>query len=218
MSGGDRRFEPDNWVPGVSFTSHPVYSPAVTADLQKKLHTPSAATAGWPKVGLEALASPCSTVVIRAVTQQGHPANGQCGLFATKHLTPGSFILPYVGLIHINTPEDTDGESDYDLSMERELGISMDANKIGNEARFVNDYRGIADSPNAEFQDCWVQLPVVEGQRKGGRWERRIGVFVLAAGKAGKKARGIQPGQEILVNYGRSFWTERKAKIANENT
>ncbi|KAG8623768.1 hypothetical protein KVT40_008744 [Elsinoe batatas] len=211
MSGGNRRSEPNNWVTGVAFTKHPVYSSAVAAELQKKLHTPTAATAAWSKVGAESLASPCPAVQIRPVTQEGHPANGQCGLFATKHLAAGSFILPYIGFIHTNATEDTNAESDYDLSMDRELGVSVDAGGMGNEARFVNDYRGIADSPNAEFQDCWVQILPSEGQSRN-QWERRIGIFVLGPGKAGKRSRGISPGQEILINYGRSFWTERKAQ------
>lgn len=215
MSGGDRRWLPDNWVSGVEYIGHPVYSPAITADLQKSLHTPVAATAGWVKVGAADLATPCPTVQIRPVTLPSHPANGQCGLFATKHLPPGSFILPYVGRIHTNASDDTDAESDYDLSMDRELGVSVDASKVGNEARFMNDYRGVADSPNAEFRDCWVQLPAAQGQKRS-RWERRIGVFALSAGKAGKRIRGIQPGEEILVNYGRSFWKERQQVQAQE--
>lgn len=105
----------------------------------------------------------------------------------------------------------------------------------GNEARFMNDYRGIASGPNAEFRECWVQMhgeseaAAVAGresvaseedngkeratksrERARQRWERRMGVFVLGAGKAGKRKEGIKKGEEVLVNYGRTFWRERK--------
>jgi hypothetical protein len=41
--------------------------------------------------------------------------------------------------------------------------------------------------------------------------EKRVGVFVLSAGKSGKRAKGIGRGQEILVSYGKGFWTERQS-------
>ena len=93
---------------------------------------------------------------------------------------------------------DTEESSDYDIALDREAGVSVDAARMGNEARFVNDYRGIRDEgPNAEFRDCWV-----------GR-EKCVGVFVLGAGWSGKRSKGIPKGEEILVSYGRGFWRER---------
>ena len=73
----------------------------------------------------------------------------------------------------------------------------------------VNDYRTIADRPNAEFRDCFVQ---VKSQKRtdGVKWERRVGVFVLSAGKAGKRKGGINAGEEILVSYGKGFWESRQ--------
>lgn len=47
-------------------------------------------------------------------------------------------------------------ESDYDLSLYRFQhgeSIGIDAGTTGNEARFVNDYRGIKGKPNAVFID-----------------------------------------------------------------
>ena len=86
---------------------------------------------------------------------------------------------------------------------------------MGNEARFINDYRGIADQPNAEFRDV-----IVKGQ--GGKKERGVGVFVKAA-KKNKKGKlrkedevGIKKGEEILVSYGRGFWSARRAEAEAE--
>ncbi len=94
---------------------------------------------------------------------------------------------------------DDHAASNYDLSLDRELGIGIDADKKGNEARFINDYRGVKDRSNAEFKEIW------DG-RKG---ERGMGVWVLSEGRSGKQ-KGIRKGEEILVSYGRGFWGARK--------
>lgn len=96
---------------------------------------------------------------------------------------------------HISTEK-----ADIVACLDREIGLSVDAAKSGNESRCANDYRGVAERPNAEFRDCFIQVPSVK--RAGGlRWERRVGIFVLSAGKAGKRKAGIQAGEEILVSY-----------------
>ncbi|KAF2134374.1 hypothetical protein P153DRAFT_427083 [Dothidotthia symphoricarpi CBS 119687] len=145
--------------------------------------------------------SPYTNVKITAVSNASHPAYGQYGLYANQHLPPDSFILPYMGFVHDQA--DTDVTSDYDLSLDRDLGVGVDASKMGNEARFINDYRGVSSGPNAEFRDIFVDTG-------NGKVERRVGVFVLSAGKSGKRAKGVGRGQEILVSYGKGFWTERQ--------
>ena len=37
-----------------------------------------------------------------------------------------------------------------------------------------------------------------------------MGIFVLPAGKAGKRKAGIKAGDEILVSYGKGYWEARK--------
>ena len=152
---------------------------------------------------------PCHLVKISPISTPSHPAYGQAGLFATKDLKPGTFILQYVGEIHAPfTPPlpfatassiDPHANSDYDLSLVRELGIGLDANTKGNEARFINDYRGVTERANAEFVEVWDR----------GRGERGMGVFVLGVGKRGRGG-GIRKGEEILVSYGRGFWGARR--------
>jgi hypothetical protein len=144
---------------------------------------------------------PYSQVKITAVSEPNHPANGQYALHANQHLPPDSFILQYLGYVHDQT--DTNLTSDYDLSLDRDLGIGVDASTMGTEARFINDYRGVSSAPNAEFRDIYVDIG-------SGKVEKRVGVFVLSAGKSGKRAKGIGRGQEILVSYGKGFWTERQ--------
>ncbi|KIX93542.1 uncharacterized protein Z520_10720 [Fonsecaea multimorphosa CBS 102226] len=155
-------------------------------------------------------ACPCPLVQIKPILDPSHPAHGQYGLFATRALTPSSFVILYLGRLHLSSSSDL--VSDYDLSLDRELDLAIDASQCGNEARFINDYRGIrSEGPNAEFRDCWVEVPPATN-----KWERRIGVFVLSPGKSGKKdrgksrARGIAKGEEIVVSYGKGFWRARQ--------
>jgi len=206
------RFLPQNWPSDIEYITSPTYTPAVSLELQRKFNTPTQSTASWPKISSTSFAVPHENVIIQPITNLTHPARGQHGLFATQPLAPNTFILPYLGKVHTNDPTDTDETSNYDLSLDREMGLSVDATCIGNEARFMNDYRGIAEDPNAEFRDCWVQIPATDGGRA--TWERRMGVFVLAAGKTvnRKRRRGVARGEEVVVNYGRGFWKERKGE------
>ena len=65
--------------------------------------------------------------------------------------------------------------------------IDIDAARCGNEGRFVNDYHGTAERPNAQF---WPYFDVTTG-------EKRIAV---------KTIRPIPQGDEILVDYGGSYF------------
>jgi hypothetical protein len=191
---------PRGWPSNITYLHSPFHSKKLSADsinqlVSLKSDLPSALQV-WKTSG------PYSNVRITPVSDVSHPAHGQHALCATQHLPPDTFILPYLGYVHDQT--DTDEASDYDLSLDREIGIGVDASKMGNEARFINDYRGVSTAPNAEFRDIYVQVT-------SNKVEKRVGVFVLSAGKSGKRAKGIGRGQEILVSYGKGFWTERQS-------
>lgn len=188
---------PKGWPPAVTYLAAPVYSRACTADVIEQLHTAPPLTQP-----VRPPPAPSPLVRITKISSPSHPAHGQHGLFASQHLAPDTFIILYLGLTH--TRADADPASDYDLSLDRDLGIGVDATRIGNEARFINDYRGVGPpGPNAEFRELWVDVG-------NDRLERRMGVFVLSAGKSGKRAKGIAKGEEILVSYGKGFWSERR--------
>jgi hypothetical protein len=196
---------PKQWPQGINYLTKPVYSKSISSsDLQQLNSKPPPAEAIASSTG------PCPIVRITPILASEHPAKGQFGLFAAQHLTAGSFILFYLGFVH--SESDADTTSDYDLSLDRELGVGVDATNMGNEARFINDYRGINSSgPNAEFKEVWVDV----GR---GHVEKRMAVHVLPAGKSGKRAKGIGKGEEILVSYGKGFWRERNADdIGNES-
>lgn len=191
---------PKEWPEDTKYLRAPSYSKKLIKD---KLDTLLLSEAGLsPKDPVLITRGPYANVKITHISDASHPAQGQYGLYATEHLPPGSFILPYLGFVHDQT--ESDETSDYDLSLDRDLGIGVDASKMGNEARFINDYRGISAGPNAEFRDILVEVGF-------GIVEKRTGVFVLSAGKSGKRAKGIGRNEEILVSYGKGFWAERKS-------
>jgi hypothetical protein len=198
---------PKNWPPNLPYLTTPSYSPSITPEYLSNLRArPNNAISIPPNTPK----GPSPLVKITSITAPSHPANGQHGLFAAKDLKPGTFILQYLGEIHISLPPtsetsqsstaiDPHTNSNYDLSLDREMRIGIDADKRGNEARFINDYRGIAERPNAEFREVWDER----------RKERGMSVWVLPEGKS-KQGKGIKKGDEILVSYGRGFWGARK--------
>ncbi len=191
---------PRDWPEGTKYLRAPSYSKKLTKD---KLDTMLLSKEGLSSTDpVLTTRGPYANVRITAITSASHPACGQYGLCATQHLPPGSFILPYLGYVHDQS--DLDETSDYDLSLDRETSIGVDASKMGNEARFINDYRGISSGPNAEFRDVLVDVGF-------GILEKRMGVFVLSAGKSGKRVKGIGRGEEILTSYGKGFWAGRQA-------
>lgn len=145
----------------------------------------SASQAGVPSIHTE-LKRPNVLVSIRLVDIQSHPAYGQRGLFAKKPLAAGELITDYVGSVHRS--ESVSQTSDYVLALTPE--ISIDAEFIGNEARFINDYRGVAQRANAEFRQF----------KHKASGELRMGVFALVL---------IPKGSEICLSYGKSFWKSR---------
>ncbi|KAI8938978.1 hypothetical protein NX059_004822 [Plenodomus lindquistii] len=190
---------PKGWPSTISYLHAPAISRKLSSEKSKALVVLQSSLPNGTNV--YKTTGPYSNVKITPVSDTAHPAHGQHALFASQHLPPDSFILPYIGYVHDQT--DLDDLSDYDLSLDRELGIGIDASKMGNEARFINDYRGVSTQPNAEFRDIYYDIG-------GGKAEKRVGVFVLSAGKSGKRTKGIGKGQEILVSYGKGFWTERQ--------
>jgi hypothetical protein len=61
---------------------------------------------------------------------------------------------------------------------------------MGNEARFINDYRGISSKANSIFLDGRTQT----GELRMSIWSTR---------------EEIRKGDEILVSYGKSWWRSR---------
>ncbi|PHH51018.1 hypothetical protein CFIMG_002356RA [Ceratocystis fimbriata CBS 114723] len=187
--------KPKNWPLHLTYISAPKYSPQLSKDQAKAL---TVCPDSLIKVPDEICRLPSTQAKIVPISDAKHPANGQAGLFATKNLKPGAPILLYLGIVH---PPDTAHEtSDYDLWLDHDLEIAVDAATTGNEARFINDYRGVKQRPNAEFREVWSVR----------HRQRCMAVFVLDEGKSHSRAAGISKGEEILVSYGKGFWQKRQ--------
>ena len=133
------------------------------------------------------------------VTEEGHPALGEHGLFAARKLAPGERCVDYLGLVTLNGNESE--TSDYSATFGDEHELALDAATVGNEARMCNDYRGTGRRPNAvfdQYRDAAGDLklaifvgpkPVAKGEEllrrtgKGsGAPRRRLGAFRAATG------------------------------------
>ncbi|KAI1649028.1 uncharacterized protein F4817DRAFT_332607 [Daldinia loculata] len=199
---------PKNWPPTLPYLQQPSYAPHVTKAQQQilRIRDPEIST----EIPRDFPRGPSALARIIPISDPSHPARGQSGLFAARPLPPGSLVLPYYGVVHSSVPPHSAAheKSDYDLWLDRDGALAVDAERAGNEARFVNDFRGVAARPNCEFRECW-------DLRRG---EKCMAVFVLPAGKnAGKKAAaGVAKGEEILVSYGKGFWSKRRDELEEE--
>lgn len=173
---------PPHWPPDLCYIESPKYHSSVPMALRIFIQGKKVFNAAPERQSAR-------LVVIRSITSPSHPAVGQYGLFTSKKIPPRTHLIDYIGEIHWD-----ERESDYDLSLHRTqdgVSIGIDAKKSGNEARFINDFRGICSKPNAVF----VERRTASGELR---------MSVQSGGEAIKK------GEEILVSYGKSWWKERQ--------
>ncbi|KDQ54775.1 hypothetical protein JAAARDRAFT_135039 [Jaapia argillacea MUCL 33604] len=183
-----RSHAPPHWPPGLMYIQSQCYHASVPAKICAVIR---------PGIASGTLNSNSrAPVIIRPVTAASHPAHGQFGLFASKKIPPRTHIIDYIGEVHAD--ERTD--SDYDLSLYRsndgQVNVGVDARTMGNEARFVNDYRGIRAKPNAEFLE-----------KRSASGELHMSVW------SGNE--GIKKGEEIVVSYGKGWWRARSCGQAS---
>lgn len=152
----------------------------------------------WSSLGALAskLQRPKSTsgVVIKEIRDPDHPCHRQMGVFTTRaYPKKGSFKILYAGKAIISDKDSAD-KSRYCMQMDLKLPdpdmvVLIDADKQGNESRFINDYRNVKDSPNVVFKttfDSSTGLPIV----------------------VGTNIRPLVLGEELLIDYGENFWRE----------
>ncbi|KAJ7139778.1 hypothetical protein C8R44DRAFT_765388 [Mycena epipterygia] len=176
---------PSNWPPDVRYISSYSFHSSVSHDTRTLLLTEGDSKS----VSAETTSNGQSWVKIRRISEANHPACGQLGLFAARKIPAKTHVVDYIGEVHCDPRDD----SDYDLSLFRngDLSVGIDASRMGNEGRFVNDYRGIPgqDKPNAVFVD--IRMP-------SGELMMRI-----------ESCKTIKKGEEILVSYGKAWWQAR---------
>lgn len=112
---------------------------------------------------------------------EGHILAGQYGLFATKKFDVFDVIGEYTGVV---SRENSDYCADlHGLRTDDCLGV--DSKNEGNELRFMNDNRGIADSYNVDFKRCFIDT-----------YPR---ILVVCT-------KPIEEGEEILTHYSDGFY------------
>ncbi|KAJ7042590.1 SET domain protein [Mycena alexandri] len=186
---------PHNWPKNIHYTTTCSFHSSVPQSIRQKITEGSAAKTATINPPNGPSPADKSVVAIRRISESTHPACGQLGLFAARKIKEKTVIVDYIGEIHC----DERPESDYDLSLFRssDLSVGIDANKQGNEGRFVNDYRGIPgqEKPNAVF---------VDERLASGELRMRI-----------VSSRIITKGEEILVSYGKAWWQARTTSTSN---
>ncbi|KLO20501.1 hypothetical protein SCHPADRAFT_897779 [Schizopora paradoxa] len=191
-SSSRNRRVPSRWPRDVTFLAALQYSPSIPHDVLALLRgTGSTRSSATANAGSRANVTSPTPVAIRLIDSPSHPAHGQMGLFANKKIPPHTHIIDYLGEVHT----DDRPKSNYDLSLYRSqdglINVGIDASCMGNEARFVNDYRGIKAKPNAMFKDSTISS------------QGELGMAVWSGCQA------ISKGEEILVSYGKSWWNAR---------
>ncbi|PHH66561.1 hypothetical protein CDD81_7036 [Ophiocordyceps australis] len=188
--------KPKNWPANVRYLTAPLHD----SGLSREQVTAVQRQQGWMPV-VPASWSQSPAVRIRNIDDAAHPACGQRGLFATRRLEAASFVVAYLGRVH-GAAKSKRGEgqawdtSDYDLWLDKGAGVAVDGAREGNEARFINDYRGVGARANAVFGEAWCE-----------QWKQVcVGVWVAQG------SQGIDKGQEIVVSYGKGFWEERRSE------
>lgn len=203
---------PPHWPTNVAYTPRSLISPTFSPSQLRYINSRATSTSTLRSLPPLPLCShPKDTVRIKQITDASHPAKGQNGLFVVRAVKPRTKVIDYVGVIHSRTPPatrpdwvDPHEKSDYDLSLIRCMStplepgeeptlidIGIDADKHGNAARMINDYRGIGPKPNVEFRQVWDEDT---------GWAR-MEVWSLSD--------GLRKGDEVLISYGKGFWTAR---------
>ena len=116
-------------------------------------------------------------VLVKQINDPTNILHNQFGLFATKYFDEYDVIGQYTG--KLVTPNKTGRYVAYSEN------CGIDANNIGNELRFINDYRNIAPTMNVVFKTTYIDK------------KPRV-LFVVT--------RNIQEGEQLLTDYGEGYW------------
>ncbi|KAI9004771.1 hypothetical protein BC832DRAFT_520054, partial [Gaertneriomyces semiglobifer] len=135
---------------------------------------------------------PSPNVRIMRIQDSRHPACGEDGVFAVQNLEPFTYLMDYLGTVHYaaRSEDGTDYLEDDGYTVSFHYPLLISGLTHGNEARFINDYRGISSRPNAFFETY---------RRPDGGV--RVGCWTLN--------RAVQSGEEIVVTYGTDYWKLR---------
>jgi hypothetical protein len=142
------------------FTPHALWDGRLPASIMAESGVPRAAVAAAPhKLGRHSAAyAPVEAVSIQRIAAVDHPACGQHGLFAARYIPPRTHVVDYAGFVTNEALCST--TSDYILRLTGVL--SVDAERCGNQSRFINDFRGVAKRANVELVLSDSQVPTMQ--------------------------------------------------------
>ena len=186
----------DEWPKDVQFSNDYHWDDAVPAEVREKYAPPNRVRKRAARFSHK--------VYFRRISDPDHPAHGEFGLYcALDRIPPGAWLLDYVG--RVMRGEDQDKQSDYVSDFGEKSELACDANKHGNEARFLNDFRNTGKFPNVEFN-----------LRRDKNGELRQGVYVKLAKDARRPGfDGVRKDEELLVSYGKSYWRSRAGNLTD---
>lgn len=182
------------WPANVEFSNSYRWDASVPSEIKTK----------YSKTVRKRAATFSRKVYFKKITDENHPAFGEFGLYcALKHAKPGQWLLDYIG--NVTLGEDQNKTSDYVSDFGEFSELACDADRFGNEARFLNDFRNTGRHPNVEFN-----------LRRDKNGELRQGVYV----KQKKDSKdddfdGIKQDEELLVSYGKSYWRSRVGNLTD---
>ena len=199
------------WPQNVEFSNDYRWDPRVPKDIKEKHSPPGKVRRRTPRFSKK--------VYFKRITDRDHPAYGEFGLFCAlpDGAPPGTWLLDYVG--HVTLGEDQNESSDYLSEFGPKGEFSCDADRYGNEARFINDFRNTGKYPNVEFNF-----------RRDRNGELRQGVYVKLAKDCNKKQKklqgqeegegtsrftGVKMHEELLVSYGKAYWRRRVGNLTD---
>lgn len=117
------------------------------------------------------------------------------GLFTEHALKSGSFIGTYLGKVRRKSPLKTDHINAYSFAFPLQpsgwlggwgWGWTIDALQQGNHTRFLN---------HSEDANCEAVGAICHNQ-----------IYIIIRAK-----RAIEPGEQILYNYGNAYWSKRSS-------
>jgi len=131
-------------------------------------------------------------VVVEPIAIRNHPAYNRTGshrLVATAFIERYEWLGFYGGqVLHSDT-----SWNPYQIAPVTNASYIIDAENIGNEMRYINDYRGgVAKEPNVGF--------FRSDEKIGGKYYTSVVVTL----------KDIQPGEEIVASYGNEYWESLK--------
>ncbi|KAG2158318.1 uncharacterized protein EDB93DRAFT_1296019, partial [Suillus bovinus] len=119
------------------------------------------------------------------------------GVFLLEPAKQGELIVEYVGELIYEMTFDSRGEVAKHLGRSYVFGLndslSLDSSRAGNASRFIN-HSGASDASSETQCNCRAFARLVNG-------EHRIGIFAIM---------NIDPGAEVLIDYGPEFFPMQK--------